>query len=269
MNFGLHRIGSALARWLSRPRGSAARTPAPALDGLSRCLRPGDVLLVEGTSRISEGIKYLTQSTWSHAALCIGNTLDGSGTEAPRVLLEADLNEGVRAVPLAFYSGEHLRICRPVGLEPADIDAVIGHAVDRLGLQYDLRNIVDLARYLISHPPVPARVRRRMVALGSGDPTRAICSSLIAQAFQSIGYPILPYVETDGADNCSSPQCYEELMHIRHHSLFTPRDFDISPYFAVIKPTLAEGFDHRRLRWAAQSATTSVRMQTGASGART
>lgn len=269
MDFALRRIGSALARWLSRPRGSATRTPAPPLDRLAQSLQPGDVVLVEGTSRISEGIKYLTQSTWSHAALYIGNALDKPDTEAPRVLLEADLNEGVRAVPLAVYEGEHLRICRPVGLQPAERNAVIAYAVARLGLQYDLRNIVDLARYLISHPPVPRDIRRRMVALGSGDPTRAICSSLIAQAFQSVGYPILPYVDLDGESACSSPQCYAELLRIRHHSLFTPRDFDISPYFEVIKPTLVEGFEHHRLRWAAQADATSVRMQAGASGAGT
>ena len=33
-------------------------------------------------------------------------------------------------------------------------------------------------------------------------------------------------------------------------SLFAPRDFDLSPYFQVVKPTLEMGFDHRRLRWA-------------------
>lgn len=264
MRFGLGALGAAMARWLSRPRGSAASTPAPPLDKLAQALQPGDVLMVEGTSRVSEAIKYLTQSTWSHAALYIGHALDGPDAEAPRVLLEADLNDGVRAVPLSVYTGDHLRICRPVNLRPDDVQAVIGYALERLGLLYDLRNIIDLARYLVARPPVPARIRRRMVALGSGDPTRAICSSLIAQAFQSIGYPILPYVETGEEQHCSSLQCYRELMHIRHHSLFTPRDFDISPYFQIVKPTLNEGFDHRKLRWASQRGPTSVRMQTGA-----
>ena len=32
----------------------------------------------------------------------------------------------------------------------------------------------------------------RMIALGSGDPTRAICSTMIAQAFGLVHYPILP-----------------------------------------------------------------------------
>ena len=33
-----------------------------------------------------------------------------------------------------------------------------------------------------------------MIALGSGDPTRAICSGLVAQSFQCIDYPVLPDV---------------------------------------------------------------------------
>ncbi|MDP1690678.1 MAG: hypothetical protein Q8L49_01730 [Burkholderiaceae bacterium] len=41
----------------------------------------------------------------------------------------------------------------------------------------------------------------------------------------------------------------DEILQVRHHSLFAPRDFDVSPYFAVIKPTLAAGFDHRALAW--------------------
>jgi hypothetical protein len=36
---------------------------------------------------------------------------------------------------------------------------------------------------------------------------------------------------------------------VRHHSLYVPRDFDVSPYFEVVKPTLACGFDYRLLRW--------------------
>jgi len=67
-------------------------------------------------------------------------------------------------------------------------------------------------------------------------PTRAICSTRIAEAFQSIAYPILPHIE-------------REVLHIRHHSLFTPRDFDVSPYFKVIKPTIEKGFDFRQLDW--------------------
>jgi len=42
----------------------------------------------------------------------------------------------------------------------------------------------------------------------------------------------------------------EDIFGIRHHSLFTPRDFDLSPYFATIKPTIESGFDYKSIRWA-------------------
>ena len=29
----------------------------------------------------------------------------------------------------------------------------------------------------------------------------------------------------------------QEILNFRHYSLFTPRDFDLSPYFQTIKPT--------------------------------
>jgi hypothetical protein len=77
--------------------------------------------------------------------------------------------------------------------------------------------------------PVPQRWRRRMIALGSGVPTKAICSTLIAQAFGSVRYPILPRIEL-----IESKETRREILHIRHYSLYAPRDFDISPYFAII-----------------------------------
>ena len=120
--------------------------------------------------------------------------------------------------------------------------------VDSLGLQYDTRNILDLVRYLLPTPPVPVRWRRRMIALGSGQPTRAICSSLIAKAFQAVRYPILPHIEhAEGREQVASPYSRKEILHIRHHTLFAPRDFDLSPYFAIVKPTLEGGFDYRTL----------------------
>lgn len=250
MNWLLRIIGRRLAHFLAKPRegGQQWATSDPALRAAT--LKKGDVLLVEGTSRFSSAIKWLTQSSWSHAALYVGDALGDppEGVE-PRVLVEADVEEGVRAVPLSTYANWHGRICRPVGLSDEDIDKVVNYAVQRIGHQYDLKNIVDLLRYLIRTPPVPTRYRRRMLALGSGDPTRAICSSLIAQAFQSVRYPILPerYIERSGDPACH--ECYDEVLRIRHHSLFAPRDFDISPYFAIVKPVLEQGFDPKQLNW--------------------
>jgi len=221
---------------------------------LKACLRPGDVLLVEGNKRISAIIKYLTQSTWSHAALYVGDSacqVDADGE--PLCLIEALSEGGVVAVPLKKYAGFNTRICRPVGIEQADAQQVVTFMVDSLGMQYDTQNVIDLMRYLIPKPPVPIRWRRRMLAFGSGDPTRAICSTLIAQAFQSIKYPILPITRTDPSDGYLD-YTEREILHIRHHSLFTPRDFDVSPYFAVVKPTIEMGFDYKRLNWGTEAA---------------
>jgi hypothetical protein len=240
-------LGGALARFLSRRRHAHGVSLPTDPAHLAACLRPGDVLLVEGESRFSVGIKYLTQSTWSHAALYVGAAL---GDPLKRCVVEADVIEGIRAVGLDEFAGLHVRICRPVGLSPDEIRAVIGHAAQRLGQRYDLKNIIDLVRWLLPTPPVPTRWRRRLIALGSGDPTRAICSTLVAEAFQSVGYPILPSIERRDRQDPLCPGCVDEILHVRHHSLFVPRDFDVSPYFQVVKPTLEAGFDPRRVTWA-------------------
>jgi hypothetical protein len=199
-------------------------------------------------------IKYLTQSTWSHAALYVGDAIrpnePGSGA---RVLIEADLRHGIRAVALSEYAGMHTRICRPVGLSSDDLRKVVNYAVSRIGHAYDLKNLLDLARFLIPTPPVPVRWRRRMIALGSGDPSRAICSTLIAQAFESVGYPILPDIALEKSGDPACYDCYREVLRIRHHSLYTPRDFDISPYFEIVKPGLRGNFDYRQIPWASHS----------------
>lgn len=244
----LDRMGRCLARRLNAPVPGYVPLSSTDFEALCATIRPGDILLVEGTERVSTAIKYLTQSTWSHAAIYVGDALPApaDGAERPR-LIEVNLGQGCVAAVLSKYSAHNTRICRPVGLTAQDLGAVIAFMIGRVGLEYDMRNIWDLVRYFLPTPPVPVRWRRRMLTIGSGDPTRAICSSLIAQAFQSIRYPILPEIRTIGPSRTFTER---EIFRIRHHSLFVPRDFDISPYFAVVKPTLVQGFDYRKLVWA-------------------
>lgn len=199
-------------------------------------MMPGDVLLVEGETRMSTAIQYLTQSTWSHVCFFAGTVYQEPTEPEPRVLIEADLLEGVIAVPLSKYAEHNIRICRPVGLTVEDKQAIVDFMINHIGLTYDLKNIFDLMRYLLPTPPVPRRFRRKLIAFGSGEPTRAICSTLIAEAFQSVNYPILPRYES-------------EYLEKRHHTHFMPRDFDLSPYFSVVKPTVEGGFAHRELLW--------------------
>lgn len=250
----LRGIGRRLAAYLNAELPSYTPLATHTAERLQQTLLPGDILLVEGNRRISAAIKYLTQSTWSHAALYIGPGVVPGPETAPPVLIEADTEHGVVAVPLSKYDGMHTRICRAVGLSIKDRQAVIAYAVASIGHQYDLKNVVDLARYLFPTPPVPTRFRRRLLSLGSGEPTRAICSTLIAQAFQSIGYPILPEIirrPSRPGDPRHCNTCETEVLHVRHHSLFAPRDFDISPYFAIIKPSIEGGFDYHSLVWGA------------------
>ena len=49
-------------------------------------LKPCDVLLVEGTSRVSEIIKLITQSPWSHAALYLGRLHDIEDPDLRRIV---------------------------------------------------------------------------------------------------------------------------------------------------------------------------------------
>jgi cell wall-associated NlpC family hydrolase len=242
-------LGRQLAGFLSRERHVHGTSPPTNQQHLRRVLRPADVLLIEGTSLVATGIKYLTQSTWSHAAIFIGDSPDsGAGPRRSHMLVEADLLDGVHAVGLERFAEYHCRICRPVGLSPGDRKKVISYAVSRIGNSYDTRNVIDLARYLIPTPPVPGPWRRKLLAFGSGDPTRAICSGLVAQAFQSVRYPILPNVST-ASDPITCPDCVREILSVRHHSLFVPRDFDVSPYFQIVKPNLTDEFQYRDLSW--------------------
>jgi hypothetical protein len=238
-------VGRVLAHYLEKPaQGYQPFTPSES-NALRATLKPGDVLLVEGNNHISGVIKYLTQSTWSHAALYVGPIGDRVAADGePLVLVEANIGQGVVAAPLSKYARFHTRICRPTRLTDDDCARVCAYAAERIGFDYDLKNIIDLLRYLLPLP-VPQRWRRRMIALGSGHPTRIICSALIAQAFETVRYPILPKVT-----HVESEAARQEILEIRHSSLYAPRDFDISPYFEVVKPTIVQGFDYKAMAWA-------------------
>jgi hypothetical protein len=170
------------------------------------------------------------------------------------LLVEANIGHGVVAAPLSKYARFHTRICRPTQLDDEDRARVCAYAAERIGFDYDLKNIIDLLRYLFPMP-VPQRWRRRMMALGSGHPTRIICSALIAQAFEKVRYPILPKVT-----RLESEAARQEILEIRHSSLYAPRDFDISPYFEVVKPTIVRGFDYKAMAWADLPATDADEM---------
>lgn len=220
-------------------------------------IRRGDVLLVEGKSRISEVIKTITHSSWSHSALYVGRLHDIQddrlcelvqchyhGDTREQLVIEALLGQGTIVAPLSKYRGYHLRICRPKGLVPQDAQAVIHYALQHLGSDYDVRQLVDLARFIFPYHMLPRRWRSSLFAHNAGIPTSTVCSSMIASAFARVHYPILPVVRREG----------EGRLHFfkRNHRLSTPNDFDYSPYFEIIKYPLM-GLDelaaYRHLPW--------------------
>ena len=214
------------------------------LERMKRDLRPGDVVLVEGKSRISRIIMTLTQSSWSHAGMYIGDALlrwggphaeearQQFGPEALHLVLESDMAEGVRVKPVAWYGDHNLRVCRPKGLEGGALDRVVAEMLRHLGLRYDRRNIFDLGRYLTPFHLLPARWRRRPLYLGSSGSREVICSALIAKAFYQVGFPVQPLL---GPTSGRAPH----RVTARHPSYIMPRDFDLSANFEVLKFNLA------------------------------
>jgi len=277
------RIFAAAARMLTRPRGHYNHLLRNDLEGLRKSLRPGDVILIDGDQRVSEVIKYLTQSTWSHAVLYVGDALlrqrptdrdellAAHGRDAHHLIVEA-LMDGVIASPLSKYAGFNLRVCRPKGLRREDAERVMREVIGQLGLQYDIKNLLDLARYFFPVSLIPRRFRRTALQLGSGLTTQVICTSMIGRAFQNVGFPIMPVLTPVAArppeprrrlrDRLlrKAPPPYPGIFRHEPYSLITPRDFDLSPYFEVVKLELLEEprFDYRRMQWADREARAIV-----------
>lgn len=249
-------LSTRLVQWLTvedEPTGN----PLSDFDRLSFEIRPCDVLLVEGRSRVSEVIKQMTLSHWTHAALYIGrlNEIDDpetrelvakhyKGDPREQLLIEALLEQGTVVVPLKKYKYEHLRICRPKGLSRHDSHNTISYLARHLGKDYDVRQLFDLARFLLPYGIIPRRWRSSLFERHIGDSTRTVCSSMIAAAFTSIHFPILPVIHRseDG----------KLRLYKRNIKLYTPNDFDYSPYFEIIKYPIL-GFDdlavYRQLPW--------------------
>jgi len=260
-----------VTRLLTKPLGHYQQRTPNDLANLRRYIKKSDVLLVEGEQRVSEVIKYLTQSSWSHAAIYIGDELwrrnpamrkglaAEFGEDAQHLVVEALVEEGVVASPLSKYIDFNIRVCRPYNLRREDMEVVLHDVISRIGYRYDVKNLIDLARYFLPTSFIPRRFRRKALSFGSGVPTQVICSSLIAHAFGKVGYPILPQVTITDEPAPRSVLARLARRPLQRASVFrrgpvtltTPRDFDVSPYFEVIKFNILEAnhFDYRKIRW--------------------
>lgn len=232
-------LSSAIINWLKHER-PLHQTPLSNFEKVRHEVRLCDIVLLEGRSRVSEVIKLITQSTWSHAALYIGRLHDiedpllrealrqhYAGTPDTQLIIESELGEGTIVRPLTTYEKEHLRICRPRGLDYQDSQKIIRYSIGRLGSSYDVRQIFDLARFFFPWFIMPRRWRSSLFSARPGKSTQTVCSTMIAEAFGSVQFPILPLVKRGEGNKVK--------LYMRNPKLCTPSDFDYSPYFDIIK----------------------------------
>ena len=251
------KIKTALINWLNKPF-EKREFPICDFERVRHEIRPCDVLLIEGQNRVSEIIKLVTQSAWSHSALYIGRLHDIENpilrervrgflkcSEEEQLLIEGMLGQGTIVSSLSNYKLEHIRICRPKGISHQDAQKVIGYAVGHLGTEYNMRASFDLFRLMYPWGIIPRHWRSTLFqSAAEDDPNREICSTLIAEAFRSVKFPILPTIKRHK---------HKGIEFVpRNPKLYTPRDFDYSPYFEIIKYPLFEigtGAIYKNLPW--------------------
>lgn len=245
-----------IVEWLSTNHEDV-NMPLSDFDRLRYEIRPGDVILVEGRSSISEIIKTITLSNWTHSAIYIGrlHNIDDpvlrkfiqkfyTGGMDDQLIIESQLGVGTIVDNISKYRDDHLRICRPSSITRLDSQNVIAYAINRLGTNYHVRQILDLARFLFPYAILPRRWRSSLFEHNAGTPTHTVCSTMMAEAFASVHYPILPVLHRD--------EDGQLVMYKRNTRLITPKDFDYSPYFDVIKYPILD-FDelaiYQRMPW--------------------
>tara|TARA_R110002073_G_scaffold127177_1_gene272425 strand:+ start:170 stop:1018 length:849 start_codon:yes stop_codon:yes gene_type:complete len=249
-------IRTIVINWLKRKK-PLPQSPLSDFERIRHELKTCDVLLVEGRTKVSEVIKLVTQSSWSHAALYIGRLHDIEdpllrehvgkfypGTADKQLIIESELGMGTVVRGLTAYEREHIRICRPRGLSYKDSQKVIAYAIGRLGTTYDVRQIFDLARFLFPWAFLPRRWRSTLFSVRPGKSTQTVCSTMIAESFGSIQFPILPLVKRVDADRVQ--------LFLRNPKLCIPKHFDYSPYFDIIKYPFLDfqlHADQRLLPW--------------------
>lgn len=249
-------INTRITKWLTKDR-PPSEFPLCDFERIRYEVRPCDVLLTEGRNRISDVIKFITQSAWSHSSLYIGRIHDiedpivrnkalehFNGSPDVQLVIEGVVGKGTVISPLTNYRQDHIRICRPRGLAPHDAQKVVQYAVGKLGYDYDVRQIFDLARFMLPWTVMPRKWRSTLFDQTAGKSTRTVCSTMIAEAFASIHFPILPVIKKNKDKGLE--------FSVRNSRLFTPRDFDYSPYFEIIKypfVSVDEEPAYRKLPW--------------------
>ncbi len=242
---------------LSKKVNVPKRTYLYDFNRMKREIKPADVLLIESHTRIGNIIRLVTDSPWTHAVMYIGKLADikdlnlremilkhAGEFASEQLVIESIIGKGTIISPLNKYKDNHIRISRPSYLLAEDIPKIIAYTINRLGSKYSLRHVLDLGRFIFPWRIFPRRWRSSLFQHNMQQPTEDICSSMIADAFLSVDYPILPVI-------LKNKSGYEFIP--RNPRLYTPSDFDFSPFFDIIKYPFfileKGGVSYRNLPW--------------------
>ncbi len=198
-------------------------------------LRPGDLLLSSANGMASLGIRVLTVTPVSHAALYLGNDQ----------VVEA-VGAGVRLRSTADFVAEEATIVafRHPHMNDAHAQALRDFALAQVGKKYNGLGIVlqapfTLQRQVCELPVVPGSVRDfcirglAAVQLGAARNDRFFCSQLVLQAYQ---HAQLPLTTTDPL--LVSPA---DLLHMREGDVPSVRTEQALQYVGHLKTSESGG----------------------------
>ncbi len=232
-------IARALTRWFMRFEPQKPQYLGD-FDRMKKELRPCDVILVESPTFLGRIIQQITQSHWAHAALYLGKAEEISDEDfrqkilalpwvhpQTQIIIEGYMGQGTILNPIEYYRTYNLRVCRPRGLLNSDAQQVVRAALEHWGADYDIVQILDLARFLLPWSFIPKRWRSSLFSYQPGLQTKTVCSTMIAESFARVKFPILPLIKVNTIGKIEIFQ--------RNPKLYTPKDFDLSPYFEILK----------------------------------
>jgi|SoiMethySBSTD1v2_1073268.scaffolds.fasta_scaffold291715_3 Orthopoxvirus protein of unknown function (DUF830). len=200
------------------------------MEELKRSLRPGDVILIEGEHWVSDWIKVFSYHTWTHCVMWVGESptlpkgtspefVERGGNVVESLMKDDDGNQrGIVLSSLDRYRDCNLRVCRPIGITRERLRRVIRFALEHIGCEYDELNLTEFVHFTFANDNDPTKV------LGQMDAGKYTCSSLVAAAFESVGFPVMHFY--DQSQNKYVPY---------HPSQVQPKDFDLSLNFQIMK----------------------------------
>jgi hypothetical protein len=155
-----------------------AETPAAQLQygDIRNLVEDGDVVLFRGTIFLSRVIERVSQGTYSHCAIA-------ANWGERKMLLQAELLDGVQAVPMSVAVGSYTGRTDWYKIAPAwrgklDIGALLAEARADLGLTYATSDLLRVAAHMIMGVGLPA---------DCDNPHALFCSQYVERCFRKAG----------------------------------------------------------------------------------